>query len=308
MPIDDRGGVPFLRIFGRVGPDNRLVLRPCYLIERPRDGRSRRPPVLIAEVLGADGDVLVRTPLSTRSYCVEGSGDATLAVRGSVPLPPEAARIVILRPDSSGRDPIAISELEVPETAPAVRIAKAPAGAAEGCQVVAWEADGDPPPVEYRVSYSHDDGRTWLPVGRRTTSREALFDVDELPGGELCRIAVRATNGIRSARAVSDPFRVAPKACRALIQLPLDGQRLDGQDVVLAGNGWWLEDARPELERLSWCSDRDGELGRGQTVRTTLSPGEHRLVLTAGDGERAGEEAVTVHVAAPASYDGALDL
>ena len=107
----------------------------------------------------------------------------------------------------------------------------------------------------------------------------------------------------------ADPSRACRKLARALIQpLVLRARRLDGQDVVLAGNGWWLEDARPELERLSWCSDRDGELGRGQTVRTTLSPGEHRLVLTAGDGERAGEEAVTVHVAAPASYDGALDL
>ncbi len=301
MANDDHSRVPFLRIFGRLRADNRLVLRPGYLIDEPREREPARPATLIAEVLGADDGVLVRLPLSVSRYCGSRSLGETLAVRGSVPLPEEAARVVVSRPDNSGRAPIIVADLQVPSTAPDIRILDEPNGVAEGRQVVTWHAEGDPAPVEYMVSYSHDDGLTWQPVGQRTLDLEAVLDVDDLPGGERCKIAVLATNGMRSKTAVSQPFQVVPKPCRALIQQPLDGERLTQHELLLVGNGWWLEDSRPELEQLAWCSDQEGELGRGSTVRARLSPGRHTLTLRAGEGDRVGEASVTVDVASQAT-------
>jgi hypothetical protein len=63
-----------------------------------------------------------------------------------------------------------------------------------------------------------------------------------------------------------------------------------------AGHGFWLESMPRELEDLAWSSDRQGELGRGRSLRVTLAPGHHRLTLRAGSDARAGETSLEVDV------------
>jgi hypothetical protein len=120
-------------------------------------------------------------------------------------------------------------------------------------------------------------------------------DVEQLPGGERCRIRVRATNGVRSSEAVSPAFSVSVKACQAIIQQPIDGGTV-AAEVSLLGNGWYLEERQPELWALQWASDRDGPLGEGRGVFARLSPGEHVISLTAGTDKRAATASVRITV------------
>ncbi len=291
--------VEYLPVFGRLSPDNQLTLRPGYTTVRPtlRDQISGTP-ILVAEVRAADDRVLVRTPLPVLGYC--GSTTGNLAVRGYVPLPAAARRIRFLRniPGLHHEDPIIVADITVPESAPTIRLtSRIPQNQQDSPVRVTWRAGGEPAPVQFRVVYSHTNGAIWIPVVMQTTETSALVDLSELPGGSQCRIAIRATNGIRSAAAISDSFPVALKPCRALIQQPPDHAELSTDAAQLIGNGWWLEANAPELEDLHWHSSIDGELGRGRTVQIALSPGEHVLTLTAGSGDRAGTSSVNVHVA-----------
>ena len=72
----------------------------------------------------------------------------------------------------------------------------------------------------------------------------------------------------------------------AHIAAPADGSVVaQGHALILQGHGQDLEAALPEAA-LSWWSDRDGLLGRGDTLIVpglTLSPGEHTISLCAQD-------------------------
>lgn len=284
--------VQYLQLIGRLHADNHLVLRPGYLTERPLPSQATDPTTLFAEIRSQDRP-LVRAPLAVFGYC--GRSDSALAVRGTVPLPDAADNMRIVRSERD-RDDVVIADIEVPSTGPELEIIDVPRGAVTGSHLIRWRAAGEPPPTEFRIRYSHDDGRAWIPVLLRTTSLSASVDVDDLPGGDRCKVAVVATNGVRSTTVQSEPFQVPVKPCRPLIQKPSSDAELSTEEVELLGNGWWLEESTPELDQLSWRSDVDGELGRGRLLRARLSPGRHVLTLTAGAGERAGSSSVIVQI------------
>lgn len=279
-----------IRFSARLGTDGHLTLRPAFPTAIP-PGRWRRDTlVYVVEVLDSQGRPLVRVPLSASGTCETGS----TALRGSVDLPEGAARLDVLHVDSSGRDPIVLASEPIPDQAPELRLLAAPEGEVEGEFTLTWEASGDPPPVRYFIDYN--PGReTWVPLSLGVSEPRLTVDFAKLAGGEACRLAVTASNGLRATRVESGPFRVREKPCVAVILRPVDGETLS-PNVVLVGNGWWREEGRPELKALAWTSDVQGELGRGQNVTARLEPGTHRITLRAGRGERAGEESVTVHV------------
>lgn len=289
--MDD--AVEYLKIAGRLHPDNRVQLRNSYVVPDPPT-RVVRQSELSATALDGAGTVLGRWFLTMRPYSDDSS---TFSIRGTIPLPKSTAVVEIWR-DSGRSELIRLIVVTLPDSSPDVSIVDSPVRTAEGRVTVRWEARGEPAPVEYRVHYSHDDGETWLPVSHRLAATEFEVDVEQLPGGRRCRVRVRATNGVRSSEAVSRPFRVAVKACQAIIQQPLDGADID-TEVSLLGNGWYLEEREPELQALRWESDRDGPLGDGRGVLGSLSPGEHRITLTAGTEERAGTASVHITVREP---------
>lgn len=292
MVGDDDRPVQYFQLIGRLRADNQFVLRPGYLTEQPPPSPEPDRTTVFAEIRAHDR-TLVRAPLTTYEYC--GTNDPTLAVRGTVPLPEEADHMVIVRSEPDRVDVI-VADIDIPPTGPQLEILEAPRGDVTGRHLITWRAADDPPATEFRIRYSHDACRTWIPVVLRTTSLSVSVDVDELPGGDQCRVAVVATNGIRSTTVESEPFRVPVKPCRSLIQRPSGDVELSTEEVDLLGNGWWLEEATAELDELSWRSDVDGELGRGRRLRAQLSPGRHVLTLTAGVGERAGSSSVVVGI------------
>ncbi len=83
-----------------------------------------------------------------------------------------------------------------------------------------------------------------------------------------------------------------------MILAPADGAVFPvGGTVVLQGQGFYLEEHRPELETLDWSSSQDGPLGRGLLIRVKgLPPGTHDIVLRAGVDERVGESSIQIQV------------
>lgn len=283
--------VRYLRLRGRLYADNLLVFRPGYLSSGPYREEIDVSRLLIVEVTSMDGELVLRAPLATAPYA---EWPDAVRVRGSIPLPDSAARLTILRRDDSGQA-FLIHTIEVPREAPEIRFLDTPVEAANGRIEIRWEARGDPPPVEFRLQFSWDNGDTWIPaVEGRLTEMAAEVDFDLLPGGERCRLAVDATSGVRSSRAISEPFAVREKPCHAFIHSPLDGDTIQMGEIALIGNGWWLEGMYPETELLRWESDRDGLLGRGTAVSARLSTGEHVVTLVAGEGDREGTDSVRV--------------
>lgn len=279
-----------IRLSARLDTDGNLTLRPAFPTAIPPERWRHDTPVYVVEVLDFQGHPLVRVPLSASGTCETGS----TALRGSVDLPDGAARLDVLHVDSSGRDPIVLASKPVPERAPELRLLAAPEGDVEGEFTLMWEARGDPPPVRYFIDYS--PGReTWEPLSLGVSEQRLTIDFAKLAGGDACRLAVTASNGLRATRVESGPFRVREKPCAVVIVRPIDGETLP-PNVVLVGNGWWREEGRPEVEALAWTSDVQGELGRSQNVTARLEPGTHRITLRAGTEERAGEKSVTVYV------------
>jgi hypothetical protein len=279
-----------IRLSARLDAEGHLILRPAFPTAIPPERWRQDTLAYVVEVLDGQGRPLGRVPLSASRTCESH----TTSLRGSVDLPEGAARLNILHVDASGRDPIVLASEPIPARAPEVRLRAVPQGEVKGKFTLTWDAQGDPRPVRYFVDYS--PGReTWHPLSIGLSEPRLTVDFDILAGGEACLLAVTASNGLRSSRVESGPFRVREKPCAAVVLRPVDGEQLP-PDVVLVGNGWWREEGRPEFEALTWTSDVQGELGRGRAVTARLEPGTHHITLHAGTAERAGETTVTVHV------------
>lgn len=282
----------FVTISGEFHPDGRFEWRPGYS-ENIDKSREFSDGLAAAEVANTRGEILGRWSLSVLTYTDSGSNDFT--IRGCVPLPEGATVLrIIATPDNRSARRV-VTEQQIPSSVPLVRFTTVPSGRAAGRIRLGWQSSGTPEAVEYLVQYSVDNGTHWIPASSRLNDHEAEVDLDQMPGGAKCVFRVMASNGVRSGSVVSEPFTVELKRCRSFIVHPRDGGAY-GREVLLSGNGWWLEGDRPELEQLTWSSDVDGLLGRGRTVVASLSPGEHHITLAAGADERAGSSDVRIVV------------
>ena len=285
----------YLRVIGRLTADNRLVLRPSYLSDRPRDSEPRRESGLLAELFDDGGRLLLRHVLRLQPMCADGRPLGSLAVRGWVPFP-AATRVVRF-----SHEGLPLDEIRVSERGPELRLAWRPPQEPAGRERITWEASHpEGLPLQFFVRYTHTDGQRWLRLGWRTDTRMAEVDFGQLPGGDRCRLAIVATDGVNTTTAESSTFRVRVKPCRAMIFAPAeDEMTVVGAPVMLRGQGYYLEEARPETEALAWTSSRDGDLGRGTLL--TWSPrvaGEHRVTLAAGTGDRQDTTAIRILVEA----------
>jgi hypothetical protein len=164
---------------------------------------------------------------------------------------------------------------------------------------VAWESrHPSDAPLTSVASYSSDDGASWQPLGLPTAGNEVELDLDALPGGERCRVSVKTTDGVHTVTTISEPFTLPPRPCVALILAPGPGLVIpEGETLQLQGQGYWLEEQRPEFEALLWSSSLAGALGSGPVVGAVgLEAGTHEITLEAGEDDRAGRATVEVVV------------
>ena len=200
----------------------------------------------------------------------------------ALPLPEGAVRLALQR------DEMVVAQRSASSRPPEVRFTS-PAGGEtwDATHRVTWVAsDPDGDTLTFALFYSHDGGGGWQPVELGFSETSLLLATSDLPGGEMVRLRVLASDGFRTTAADSPAFRVPAKAPMAHIAVPADGSVVaQGHALILQGHGQDLEAALPEAA-LSWWSGRDGLLGRGDTLIVpglTLSPGEHTISLCAQD-------------------------
>ncbi len=286
----------YIRIIGKLLPDGTLKLKPCYLTDKP--GRRPEEPEgeMTLEFFSDDGRLISREPISAKPYEMVDYGEsANLAVRGRVPFPPAAA---LMRFNYKEK---VVHEIKIPKSKPVVRIndKELLSRKMTGKRLVTWEGSHpEERALQYFLEYSNDDGKSWRRINMRTAKTEQELDLEKLPGGEKCRIAVIATDGINTSRSQSAAFSVPVKPCMAMILSPEDGATFQpGEEVLLRGQGFYLEEQAPETNELTWSSSIDGELGRGMSLLLKkLSTGVHKITLVAGKGRRAGKAVITVTV------------
>ena len=205
----------------------------------------------------------------------------------------------LTRPAAEYPPRVAVGLVEFPESANGLRVIyagqtvlelSAPRGA--GDPEVIWPAalEGDTVSLTWRSSaeealaslgYSNDGGATWQPLSLPTREETVVFDARTLPGGDRCLLELTVTDGFRTTRVQSEEYKVEPKGWILWILAPAAGASLpSGEPVLLAAQGYHLEERRPGLDGIAWTSSLDGGLGEGAQVMAALSEGDHRITAT----------------------------
>jgi hypothetical protein len=290
---DHSASTQYLTVTGVLHPDNRLVLEPGFLTSVPDHVVEDKQSALVAELFNDDGKVLLRYGVFFVRPCADGVAVAERIVASKLPFPTATRMIRFLL------DGVLIHELEVPRSAPVVSLIWDPAQGTEGHQRIRWSSEhATGREMQYLLSYSHDDGRSWQPLNLPTADLERDVDFRRLPGGRRCRLRVLATDGVNTSAALSQPFRRPTQPCYAMILSPEDKATFDeGELIRFQGQGFYLEERQPEFELLDWSSSLSGPLGRGGLLELgDLSPGSHEITLTVGREGRVGTTRVTVQV------------
>lgn len=153
--------------------------------------------------------------------------------------------------------------------------------------LLTWSAtDDDNDNLRYIVFYSVDSGRSYLVLSMNTEATSLNISADLLGGSDTARIAVSASDGLRSAFIESEIFSVPNKPPDAQIDTP-NGLIISGrQGFSLVASGYDLEDGNLPSVAFSWSSNIDGDLGTGRSVVLSgadLTAGEHEITMTATD-------------------------
>lgn len=179
--------------------------------------------------------------------------------------------------------------IDIPKQPPAVTIKSPKDGkgqAPSGKLKLEWATKSKPDEkVTSIIRYSNDGGKTWQPVAIGLEESEYEVDLDQLPGGDDCRLQVVASTILRTATAETDPFIVEKKAREAMISpiSDLTGTRPQ-RHVELAGCAY-SPDSCADEEELQWFSNLEGYLGTGShLIANNLRAGEHVISLVAPDG------------------------
>ena len=184
-------------------------------------------------------------------------------------------------------------EIIVPSELPFINLTSPNGGEiwTRGEELITWEGIEDGT-VHYLILYSPNNV-DWYPLEGNITETSYLIDSSELIGGENAFIKVLASDGVNTVEDISDAaFTVGNKIPYAYIQSPTDGEIIpNGLSIVLAGNGYDMEDGQIIDDRITWTSDIDGNLGSGSQILFDLSFGQHTITLHVidNDGHEADE-------------------
>lgn len=282
----------------RIFRDGRVELLPSYVVEGKQLARDQRPTTdVVIDLVDASGRPLRSLRCHAFNPYLDPDG-AFVDFHEVFAWQEEIAAVTVNRGGHT------LGRLEVGSEAPGLRLREPRRLEREGSGDLLrleWESEpaGELTP-HYLVSYSADDGQTWLSLAAELAETRYLVNLDLLPGGERCRLRVTASAGLRSTSVVSEPFEVRRKPRQAYILSPENGASYkQGQPVLLLGAAHSPDFQTTAFDELTWISNRSGLLGTGYQVTTAaLPPGRHRITLNYPDGaggEGQGSVWVEVH-------------
>jgi hypothetical protein len=262
----------YIRFTGFLSPTLEFILGQGWETDHIANLPARSKGFAV-EVLDAAGAVLAKVaPEIADAECwARGELRTERRLVGYVPLRPSAAAI---RVRHRGK---VLHQSDVAPEPPTLQVIDA---TLEGSRLTArWEGRHDRP-LTYNVAWFVGRSRAFpLAVGLSTS--EGTFEIGHLPGGPECFVAVVATDGLRSASALSDSLSVAIRQPTMFIASPSEGERfLEGTPISLYGQA--LDPGgEPLLDgRLEWAVDGKTVEGGGHVAAAVgLDPGRHRITL-----------------------------
>ena len=291
--------VKYLTVVGSLSSEGKLLLHPGYITESDVkiQGHSGNDPdeFLGVEMVDVNKGVISRNYLPLVDFCVgptKGVSVKDRMVAGKVPFDP-ATRVLRFYHKNE-----VVHEVQVSQSAPTVDLNWKPSEKLYGRQVLSWTGKHpENKPLHYIVCYSNTDGQTWQPLSLSLEENKYEIDFDQLPGG-TGRVRIVASDGVITVMVESEPFDVANKGCLAMILFPQDGATVGSREPVLfRGQGYYMDQQRPETQKLHWSSSKDGTLGHGAVLHVRkLSPGTHQISLTAGSDKNKRTSTIKIDV------------
>ncbi|HSY49751.1 MAG TPA: hypothetical protein VLC46_13125 [Thermoanaerobaculia bacterium] len=196
-----------------------------------------------------------------------------------------------------------LRELPVRAHAPVVKkVAPEAKGRVKEKLTITWDAnDADDAALVYEVDYNPDvtnKSSEWEVLRRDLTKKQFTIDFVTMAGGPHAKLRVWASDGILAASAESAEFRVPAKAPQVMIEeLPNHGVYTLGDDVILDGDAFDLQDEHIKESQLRWSSN-GRSLGKGSPIKLShMAAGDHviKLAVTNSLGVT-GSDTVTVRV------------
>ena len=273
----------FFTVIGQFNTETEHSFRyyPLFLKKRELDFQEimETESEMYALLLNERGETFLKVPLSHGHYCTGKESLPQMAVRGYIPFD-EHTRSLQFRYKSK-----TIEEFKIPPHKPQINeVTNLPAKIDGETLELKWNTvyEGDTP-LQYKVFYSNDAGKTWQGVGNRTSQPHMRIDITNLSGGEKCRFAVQVTDGYNNSRIETNDFSTPNKPAEAIILSPLEGAvSLSTRDILLNGQGYDPNTDKEITDGILWSSSIDGNLGKGPLVQTKLSKGKHTISLYIG--------------------------
>ncbi|MCW5860933.1 MAG: hypothetical protein KIS63_21745, partial [Caldilineales bacterium] len=272
-------------------------------------------------VLDDSNHELARSPFDVDFEMTHDRLAEQLPFNFTVPYPTGAAKVRVVH------EAAVLAELTPPARGPQVAFQTLNATSDE--VQTAWIGNHpDAAALTYALYFSPDDGVTRLPIATALTASSYTWPTALAQGTTQGRLIVVASDGFHTAEATSARFSIPRKPPAAWISEPATGRQgpadggehftqpitptvttlVAGQPIQLRGSGFDLNDGALDGAGLRWASDRQGPLGIGQQLTTTLESGVHTLFLQAvNSAGMIGSDQVTVTVQADADGDGLPD-
>jgi hypothetical protein len=303
-----------LLLTGIVVPaEERALIRSAWLVpqgvvseDSPPDPNADSSPYAI-ELVDAAGTKLLSHPF-VPDVSADGGTTQSADIHEILPYDTATAQIQIVQ---DGR---VLARRFVSPSPPSVSVTAPTLGQVVTVTLtVEWQgSDPDGEALYYVVQYSPDDGATWLALATDLpdnggTNVFSLSDLADrpLPGSAdltapgSSRVRVIASDGVRTAMAVSEPFSLARNAPIVHIRTPRDGAVFaHTEPIVLTGRAYDPEDGPLGGSSLAWtAAGASGGIGT-ESILAGLPPGSHTIRFTAKDSHnRKSSESITVFVA-----------
>lgn len=261
----------FLRFAGLIHDDGAFEPRVGWTTTRirtPLEPNSRH----LVEVIDEGGNVLEATE-ATITVSDDPAAAGRLAGRLLAYLPlPDSGSAVRLR---NGEE--IVYAVELAPRAPDLGLPEVEVR--DDRVLVRWHADHDRP-LSFNVFIRGRRPGTFT-VATGLTSTELVMDVGTLPVDGECSVAVLATDGLRSAHAVSAPFELPRRSPDLTVVTPSEGQDF-GPDspITLLATGTFPSGEDLSEHTVTWSVD-DVVVSRGSWIQAieAPAPGEHTVTV-----------------------------
>lgn len=300
---------PVIALIGTVERDASVTMQHVMRVDAQPGVATGVPTTMVAELLGAGGEVIASAPVMRIPAEAHGGGGcgcgggcsggqpASYGFQAMVPNTGrgEALRIVHVgaldATEGKLRRPVTVAWERKASRRP-LRLGELAVKAGQRGVTLAWKLDGEGAEgaaVTCSVQFSKDGGRSWNGAAVGIEGGKALIPLDALPSGKLV-FRVLAHDGFDTATRDSDPVELALRAPSVAVMGPLSGARVEaGAPMRLWGSAQSSSGERLDDANFEWQLDGKA-VGRGRELWITApKPGRHEARLVVSDGRTDGE-------------------